>query len=72
MAPGVRVVTAATEADAHRNGRLAVGSVGVERLDADTAELHRLYVRMGFMPTGERELPDDVNDTREYGFERTV
>jgi GNAT superfamily N-acetyltransferase len=94
-----------------------VGSVGVERLDADTAELHRLYLdaelrgrrigralvevvldwcrvrkiprlvlwsdtrfeqahrlysRMGFIQTGERDLPLDVNGTREYGFERIV
>jgi GNAT superfamily N-acetyltransferase len=100
-----------------RNGDLIVGSVGVERLDADTAELHRLYLdaelrgrrigralvemvldwcrvqaisrvilwsdtrfdrahrlytRMGFLHTGERDLPDDVNGTREYGFERIV
>ena len=27
-----------------RSGGLIVGSVGVERLDADTAELHRLYL----------------------------
>lgn len=94
-----------------------VGSVGVERLDAGSAELHRLYVdaalrgrgtgralvetvldwcrdqqvdrlvlwsdtrfdlahllyeRMGFRRTGERVLPEDVNQTREYGFERAV
>jgi len=33
---------------------------------------HRLYTRMGFTRTGERTLPDDVNDTREYRFERPV
>jgi GNAT superfamily N-acetyltransferase len=100
-----------------RNAGLIVGSVGVERLDADTAELHRLYLdtelrgrrigralvemvldwcraqgssrvilwsdtrfdrahrlytRMGFLQTGARDLPDDVNGTREYGFERIV
>jgi RimJ/RimL family protein N-acetyltransferase len=100
-----------------RSGGLIVGSVGVERLDADTAELHRLYLdaelrgrrlgralvevvldwcraheirriilwsdtrfdrahrlyaRMGFVQTGERDLPDDVNGTREYGFARIV
>ena len=33
---------------------------------------HRLYTRMGFSRTGERILPDDVNNTREYGFERPV
>jgi RimJ/RimL family protein N-acetyltransferase len=94
-----------------------VGSVAVERLDADTAELHRLYLdadlrgrrlgrelvetvlawcareritrlvlwsdtrfdrahalyeRMGFARTGERVLPDDPNDTREYSYARPV
>jgi GNAT superfamily N-acetyltransferase len=93
------------------------GSVGVERVDGETAELHRLYldaglrgsglgralveavldwcrarglarlvlwsdtrfedahrlyVRMGFRQDGERELPEDVNQTREYRFERPV
>jgi GNAT superfamily N-acetyltransferase len=33
---------------------------------------HRLYLRMGFTRTGERTLPDDPNDTREYRFERPV
>lgn len=100
-----------------RKGAMVVGSVGVERLDAETAELHRLYLdaawrgqglgralvqavldwcrahevprlvlwsdtrfdlahrlyeRMGFRRTGERMLPEDVNDTREHGFERLV
>jgi GNAT superfamily N-acetyltransferase len=100
-----------------REGDAVIGSVGVERVDADTAELHRLYLdaerrgrgtghalvervlawcragrirrlilwsdtrfdrahrlylRMGFSRTGERALPDDVNDTREYGFSRAV
>jgi GNAT superfamily N-acetyltransferase len=100
-----------------REGNLIVGSVGVERLDAGSAELHRLYLdahlrgqgtgralvgavldwcraqgisrlilwsdtrfdqahrlytRTGFRQTGERSLPGDVNDTREYGFERQV
>jgi GNAT superfamily N-acetyltransferase len=94
-----------------------VGSVGVELVDAHTAELHRLYLdvklrgrgtgraltetvlawcrargiehvvlwsdtrfdlahrlytRMGFVRTGERTLPEDVNATREYRFERPV
>jgi RimJ/RimL family protein N-acetyltransferase len=95
-----------------------VGSVGIERVDGETAELHRLYLdarlrgrgtgralvqaalawcrgergitrlilwsdtrfeqahrlytRMGFRRTGERTLPDDLNQTREYGFERPV
>jgi GNAT superfamily N-acetyltransferase len=101
---------------AREGGRL-VGSVGVERLDDGTAELHRLYLdadlrgrgtgrllvdtvlgwcrtedvghlilwsdtrfdlahrlyeRMGFRRTGERVLPEDVNETREYRFERPV
>jgi GNAT superfamily N-acetyltransferase len=100
-----------------REEGLVVGSVGVERLDADTAELHRLYLdahlrgqgtgralvgvvldwsraqgisrlilwsdtrfdlahrlymRTGFRWTGERSLPGDVNETREYRFEREV
>jgi len=33
---------------------------------------HRLYEGMGFKKTGERELPDDPNDTREFGYERAV
>ena len=33
---------------------------------------HRLYEHMGFARTGERTLPDDANDTREYRFERLV
>ena len=100
-----------------REGGVIVGSVGVERLDGGSAELHRLYLdarlrgrgtgralvetvlewcraqnvgrlilwsdtrfdqahrlyeRMGFRRTGERTLPDDLNQTREYGFERPV
>jgi RimJ/RimL family protein N-acetyltransferase len=100
-----------------RQGHEIMGSVGVERLDSDTAELHRLYLdaavrgrgmgralveavlgwcraqavsrlvlwsdtrferahrlyrRMGFRQSGERALPGDVNQTREYRFERSV
>ena len=100
-----------------RDERRVVGSVGVERIAAAVAELHRLYLdadlrgagtgralveqvlawcraqelerlilwsdtrfdlahrlyeRMGFRQTGERVLPEDVNQTREYGFERAV
>jgi O-acetylserine/cysteine efflux transporter len=100
-----------------REGGLVVGSVGVERLDDGSAELHRLYLdarlrgrgtgrallqaaldwcraekighmilwsdtrfdqahrlytRMGFQQTGVRTLPDDLNQTREYRFERPV
>jgi GNAT superfamily N-acetyltransferase len=100
-----------------RDGDVVVGSVGVERIDGATAELHRLYLdadlrgrglgralvetvldwcrargvsrlvlwsdtrfdqahrlytRMGFLPSGERTLPGDANDTREFGFERVV
>ena len=33
---------------------------------------HRLYTRMGFRLTGERTLPDDANQSREYRFERRV
>jgi RimJ/RimL family protein N-acetyltransferase len=94
-----------------------VGSVGVERVDARTAELHRLYVdatlrgrgigralvetvlawardeglrrvvlwsdtrfehshrlyrRLGFEQLGERSVEGDINDSREYRFEREV
>jgi GNAT superfamily N-acetyltransferase len=100
-----------------RDGARVVGSVGVDRLDDDTAELHRLYLdadlrgrglgrvlvervlmwcrqesisrlilwsdtrfevahrlyeRMGFVRTGERELPEDLNQTREFRYERAV
>lgn len=99
-----------------RAGRV-VGSAGVDRVDAHTAELHRLYLdpavrgrglgdalvstvlawcrqhglsrlvlwsdtrfvhahrlylRHGFHQTGERELPGDINQSREYRFEREV
>jgi putative acetyltransferase len=33
---------------------------------------HRLYLRHGFRRTGERVLPEDVNQSREYRFERAV
>jgi GNAT superfamily N-acetyltransferase len=100
-----------------RGSHAITGSVGVERLDSDRAELHRLYlaadlrghgtgralvetvltwcrghgiselilwsdtrfdlahrlyVRMGFTRTAERTLPADVNDTREYRFDRVI
>jgi putative acetyltransferase len=94
-----------------------VASVGVERLDGDTAELHRLYVdpewrrrglgdalvqsalqwcrargigrlvlwsdtrfenshrlytRLGFRRQGERTVEGDINNSREYRFDRPV
>jgi len=97
-------------------GRL-VGSIGIERVDDRTAEIHRLYLdahlrgrglgkalveetlawcraesvsrlvlwsdtrfehshrlydRMGFARLGERTVPDDINASREYRFERDV
>lgn len=100
-----------------REDARVVGSVGVERLDARTAELHRLYVdsslrgrglgrtlvetvlawsreqgirrlvlwsdtrfenshrlyrSLGFAQLGERTVEGDVNDSREYRFERDV
>ena len=63
-----------------RQGSGIVGSVGVERLDGDAAELHRLYLEADLrgrgtgqaLVQGERELPGDVNQTREYRFERSV
>jgi putative acetyltransferase len=49
---------------------------GVSRLllwsDTRFVHAHRLYLRHGFRQTGERELPQDVNQTREYHFERVV
>jgi RimJ/RimL family protein N-acetyltransferase len=33
---------------------------------------HRLYLRLGFHRDGERTLAGDINDTREYRFERDV
>lgn len=33
---------------------------------------HRLYERMGFTRLGERTVPNDPNDSREYRFERDV
>jgi putative acetyltransferase len=33
---------------------------------------HALYARMGFRQTGEREIPGDVNQTREFRYERDV
>jgi RimJ/RimL family protein N-acetyltransferase len=33
---------------------------------------HRLYDRMGFARLGERTVPNDPNDSREYRFERDV
>lgn len=35
-------------------------------------QAHRLYLRMGFAQTSERTLPEDLNQTREYRFERPV
>src|SRR5207247_7768582 len=49
---------------------------GITRLilwsDTRFDQAHRLYTRMGFRQTGERTLPDDLNQTREYGYERPV
>ena len=49
---------------------------GVARLvlwsDTRFERAHALYRAMGFAQRGERVLPDDVNATREYGFERPV
>jgi putative acetyltransferase len=94
-----------------------VGCVGVDRVDTDTAEIHRVYLdahlrgrglgrvlvetalawarqhgfarmvlwsdtrftqshrlydRMGFVRLGERTVPNDPNDSREFRFERDV
>ncbi|HEY7140959.1 MAG TPA: GNAT family N-acetyltransferase [Methylomirabilota bacterium] len=49
---------------------------GVARLvlwsDTRFDRAHRLYEGMGFTKTGERTLPDDPNDTREFRYERAV
>jgi GNAT superfamily N-acetyltransferase len=51
-------------------------AAGVQRLvlwsDTRFDRAHRLYEGMGFTRAGERELPDDPNDTREFGYERAV
>lgn len=51
---------------AQKIGRLVLWS------DTRFVQAHRLYERMGFRRTGERVLPDDLNQTREYSFERPV
>jgi len=50
----------------HGIGRLTLWS------DTRFARAHLLYERMGFERIGERELPEDPNRTREYGFARAV
>jgi RimJ/RimL family protein N-acetyltransferase len=100
-----------------RDAGRVVGSIGVERVDARTAEIHRLYLdahlrgrgigralveavlgwcreqgvrrlvlwsdtrfedshrlyrRLGFEQLGERTVPNDLNASREYRFERDV
>ena len=49
---------------------------GIPRLvlwsDTRFDRAHALYQRMGFRRTGERELPGDVNQTREYRYERAI
>ena len=49
---------------------------GIARLvlwsDTRFVHAHELYRRHGFARTGERELPEDLNQSREYRFERTV
>ena len=40
--------------------------------DTRFSHAHRLYLRHGFRQTGERVLPEDVNHTREYHFERQI
>ena len=49
---------------------------GITRLvlwsDTRFTHSHRLYERMGFARLGERTVPDDINESREYRFERNV
>lgn len=40
--------------------------------DTRFARAHALYERLGFRWTGERELAGDINQTREYRYERPV
>jgi GNAT superfamily N-acetyltransferase len=51
-------------------------SEGIVRLllwsDTRFEHAHRLYLRHGFRQTGERVLPEDINQSREYRFEREV
>lgn len=73
--------------DPHQRGRglgqALVGRVvdwcrasGIGRLElwSDTRfeHAHRLYERLGFRRDGERRLVGDVNDTREYRYERRL
>jgi|ERR1043166_435717 GNAT superfamily N-acetyltransferase len=51
---------------AHAIARLELWS------DTRFEHAHRLYVRLGFRRDGERTLAGDINDTREYRFERDV
>jgi hypothetical protein len=61
---------------AGRDGARVVPGAAVGRLilwsDTRFDQAHRLYERMGFRRTCERILPADLNQTREYGFERPV
>ena len=49
---------------------------GIARLclwsDTRFEHAHRLYERLGFRRDGERTLAGDLNDSREYRFERSV
>jgi GNAT superfamily N-acetyltransferase len=51
-------------------------SEGIARLllwsDTRFEHAHRLYLRHGFRQMGERVLPEDINQSREYRFERDV
>lgn len=40
--------------------------------DTRFAHAHRLYLRHGFRRAGERALPGDINDSREFRFVRAV
>jgi putative acetyltransferase len=40
--------------------------------DTRFTQSHRLYDRMGFARHGERTVPNDPNDSREYRFERDI
>jgi putative acetyltransferase len=62
----VLVDTALTWARQHGFARMVLWS------DTRFTQSHRLYDRMGFVRLGERTVPNDPNDSREFRFERDV
>ena len=62
----VLVETSLTWARQHGFARMVLWS------DTRFTQSHRLYDRMGFARLGERTVPNDPNDSREFRFERDV